>query len=182
MVASSEASVDEVTDNARLLMEQVQTQLGRQLDISDTLDSKAQLVLTSGSIVITIGSGFVGIGATNGLASMLCLHVGRFSLGVTPLCLYIFALVLYLIAMVLSGWAYFVRTYSLVPDPTKLVGRYFEKPSSEVMRKIAKDTVEAFERNEKTLSSKAKLVKLALVSFLFETVAVAASLVLLAIS
>jgi len=182
MAIDNDASAKEKVDSTRLLMEQAQEQLRCQLDFSDALDSKARLVLTSGSIVITVGSGFVGIGAANGLGHVPCTHIGQFSLPIMALGLYVFGLVLYALAVGLGGWAYFVRTYSLVPDPTKLVERYTEKSVGEIVRRIAEDTAEAFERNEKTLSSKAALVKLALGLFLCETLAVAASLFLLAIS
>lgn len=182
MTVTNDESVDEERDNARLLMEQAQMQLQYQFDFSDTLDSKAQLVLTSGSIVITIGSGFVGVGATRGLGNVLCPHISQFSPPIMALGPYILGLVLYVIAVVLGGWAYFVKAYRLVPEPGLLVARYIDKPSRDIMRKIAQDTATAFENNKKTLSSKAKLVKLALGFFLAETVAIAASLFLLAIS
>jgi len=182
MNSANDGSGAEEHDRARLLMEQAQTQLHWQLDFSDALDSKAQLVLSSGSIVITLGSGFVGVAATRGLSNVLYCHVAQVSLSITPLGLYIVGLLLYVIAVFLSGWAYFVRTFSLAPDPTLLVGKYIEKPSSEIMTKIAEETAKAFASNKKTLNSKAMLVKVALSVFLCETLAVAACLGLLAIS
>lgn len=130
-----------------------------------TLDGKAGLVLSSGSLIITIGAGLcTALGESDpGEATLL---------SICSFALFALAGVLYVLTMIFAFRAYSLRRYRRDPEPRPLREHYmFENPTS-TKRRILANMIQCFEENQEIIhNNKVRNLEIALGLLMAETTA-----------
>ncbi len=146
-----------------LIYSEVKERLNIQFQAIDSLDSKAGLILTAGSLVISIAAGLQ-------VSSAETIDTG-------PLLLLITGAVLYALSMGFSLKGFRVRDYRRDPEPGPLVKNYLNAEAELTKGQIVANLVESFEENAGTLKSKATDVQRAMSFLALETGSLVAALI-----
>ena len=146
-----------------LIYSEVKERLNIQFQAIESLDSKAGLVLTAGSVVISIAAGLqVSAAETIDTAPLVLLIAGA---GAYALC------------MLFGLLGFKVRDYRRDPEPGPLVDNYLNEDAALTKGQIIANLVESFEKNKGVLESKASYIQRAMLFLALETGILAAALI-----
>jgi len=157
-----------------IVFAEVKDRLNTQSEQIKTLDGKAGLVLSSSSVIITIGAGL--------RAALGELGPGESTLPSTAIfgfSLFVLAAVLYLATMIFALRAYSPRSYRRDPGPTALRELYIFEDPTFTKRRILANVIQSFEENKKRIRDhKLRNLHIALVLLMAETIALVAAFIL----
>ncbi len=155
-----------------IIFAEVKDRLKAQSDQIKALDQKAGLVVSSSSLIITIGAGLRTALEKSGPAEVTLPSVCSFAL-------FVLAGVLYLLTMIFAFRAYSLLRYRRDPEPRPLREHYmFENPTS-TKRKILANMIQCFEENQKIIHhNKVRNLRIALSLLIAETMALVAAFLL----
>lgn len=146
----------------RLGLDLMRDRLSLQMDQADAIDTKAGFVLGSSSIVTGV------LVAWHRLPSN--------APGIVQW-LPAIAIAVYIVVVVLSAFAYFVKKYGVSPDPVKMRDKYvFWKPE-EVEDELFHGMVVAYLHNGRTIGTKLHWLQTAFIAFGLQIIVVAAIIV-----
>lgn len=163
-----------------LVYDEAKDQLSAQRDYTRALDNKAELILGSSTLIITIVAGLRAIRATPSVGGTSPPSAGGPTLA-AALSVGMFALAgaFYVAAMILAFRAYMVRTWHEQVGPDRLRDKYLCLDPSEAKRRLLENMGLAFEKNRETISRhKVPSLKRAFVCQMLENLALFAALIL----
>jgi len=129
---------------------------------TNDLDGKASSVI-----------GFVGIilSLEAGLGGFLLKEISRTSECYTLLCcLFLLGLVFLMCSILYGLKAYYVKTWTVVPDPDYLIEEYAKNEDisrTEILRKVSKEISESVKKNKEINDEKVKFIKQGFIFFVF---------------
>jgi len=155
-----------------IVFAEAKDRLNAQSEQIRTLDGKAGLVLSSSSLIITIGAGLRTALGESGPSEVTLPSICSFG---------VFALagVLYLLTMIFAFRAYSLRRYRRDPEPRPLREHYmFENPTF-TKRRILANMIQCFEENQKIIhNNKVRNLEIALGLLMAETMALVTAFLL----
>ncbi len=153
----------EPQESIDLIFSEVKERLNIQFQAIDSLDGKAGLILTAGSLVISIAAGLQ--------ASMAqAIRTG-------PLVVLIVGAIAYALCMIYALLGFWVRDYRRDPDPGALVEHYSHEGAESTKKQIVANWVDSFSQNIDTLKDKACYIRCAMVFLSLETSILATALI-----
>lgn len=158
-----ERSMTEKPPSLDLIFSEVKERLGMQFQAIDSLDSKAGLILTGGSVVISVAAAVQA--SLNG------------EIGTAPLTMLIGGAIAYGLTMIYAVLGLWVQEYRRDPDPGALSVNYMDKEEHLTKRQIVTNLVESFDINVEVLKDKAVYIQCAMVFLVLETSLLVAALI-----
>lgn len=155
-----------------IVFAEVKDRLNAQSDQIRALDEKAGLVLSSSSLIITIGTGLrTAFGKSvpgEATLSSIC-----------SFALFFLAGVLYLLTMIFAIRAYSLLRYRRDPEPRPLRQHYILEKPTFTKSKILANMIQSFEENQKKIHhNKVKNLHIALKLLMAQTITLAAAFIL----
>ncbi len=136
------------TKSLDLVFSEVKERLVIQFEAIDSLDSKVGTVLSTASVVMSIGAGLQ-------LSFPNAIEVG-------PLIVLIAGAIAYCACMAYSVQAFQVRDYRRDPEPRPLMDNYLDEDEALTKRQLIANLVESFESNVAAIDRKASCVDAAI--------------------
>lgn len=163
--------VDEQS-NLELIYDEIRDRLAAQVEYSRFLDSKAELLLRSSSLVITIGAGLRAIVGGSALVSSK-------PVATISTLMFIVSAAFYVATMVLGFRAYSLHEFHRQVVPRRLQDKYLPMEPPQAKRKLMANMILAFEKNRETITSqKIPSLKWGLSCLLAETLSLTIALIL----
>lgn len=147
-----------------LIYAEVKERLSVQWQAIDSLDSKAGLVLSSASVVISIAAGLQASSSQ--------------TIQTVPLALLLAGGLLYVFCMVFGLRGFKIRGYRRDPEPGPLHKKYLHEEPELTKGTIIANLIESFEENKKLLDSKAGDIQRSMLFLALETGTLVAALML----
>ncbi len=157
-----------------LIYNEIRARLAAQVEYSRALDSKAELVLSSSSLIITIGVGLKGL--LGGSAPSSCMPIRALGTAI-----FVLSGAFYAASMVLGFRAYTLYEFHRQASPRTLWDKYLPMEPVEARRRLIQNMIVAYENNRETITSqKVPSLKWALRCLVAETLSLLVALILAA--
>jgi len=157
-----------------LVYSEIRSRLAAQVEYSRALDSKAQLILGSSSLIITIGAGLKALLRAEPPTS----YVSIAALGTA---MFVLSGAFYAASMVLGFRAYTLYQFHRQASPRTLWDKYLPMEPAEAKRRLIQNMIVAYENNRETITSqKVPSLKWALRCLVAETLSLLVALILTA--
>ena len=146
-----------------LVFDLAQEQLANQLSWVDTLDTKANFVLGSATLLV---AGAAALRGATGDARLIVY------------CVAALAMMLYGVVIFAAYRAYTTREYNRAPDPSNGLEEYIWADTQRTKATVLGEIIEAYSANKKIIANKARWLRRALKAFCVEAVLLAVFAVL----
>jgi hypothetical protein len=168
------------TSSLDLIYEEAKDQLAAQRELSRALDRKAELILGSASLIITVASGLKALRPTLAPVATATAPAGDPTLAsLVSLALYALAAVFYLCAIAFGYRAYTVREFHKQVGPSRLREKYLPMEPDEAKTELLTNIIRSYGKNRTMIrSQKTPALKKGLIFLLLETLSLSIALVL----
>ncbi len=171
--ADSESSLD-------LIYDEIKDQMAAQREYSRALDKKAELILGSSSLIITIGAGLKAMSGISSVpGSAQATEAAGTAASTLSLAIFGLAAASYLAAMIAGFRAYMVREWRKQVGPRRLREKYLALDPAKAKYRLLVNMAKAFDKNRETIRhQKVPSLKVGLVFLLLETLFLSTALML----